>query len=134
MADRKQKAGKGNASRWEYVTGAIGALLVAATIVYLALDAKQDPGTPPDLVPTAGRILQQTSSFLVELNVENRGSRTAASVLIRGELKQGDSVIEDAETTIDYVPGHSVRRAGLVFTRDPRQHQLEMRAIGYDVP
>ena len=134
MADRKKKQPANKASRWEYLLGAIGALLVSATVIYLALDAKNDPSTPPDLVVTATRIAPGTATYVVEVSVENSGSETAAAVLIRGELKQGDAVVEDAEATLDYVPGHSRRQAGLVFTRNPAQYRMELRAVGYDVP
>ena len=134
MADRKKKQPANQASRWEYVLGAIGAVLVAATMVYLAFDAKNDPRTPPDLIVTATRVVPGSATYVVEVSVENRGSETAAAVLIRGELRQGDAVVEDAEATLDYVPGHSTRHAGLVFTRNPAQFQMELRAIGYDVP
>jgi uncharacterized protein (TIGR02588 family) len=35
---------------------------------------------------------------------------------------------------IAYVPGESVRRAGLFFKNDPRKHELRVRALGYADP
>ena len=134
MAERKRGKQNNVASRWEHVVGALGALLVAATIGYLALDAKNDDESPPDLVVSAARIIQGESGYIVEIEVDNRGTETAAAVLVRGELKQGDAVIEDAEATLDYVPGHSRRPAGLVFTNDPASYTLHLRTVGFDVP
>jgi uncharacterized protein (TIGR02588 family) len=36
--------------------------------------------------------------------------------------------------TLDYSPPGSEKQAGLFFTRDPRQFQLQVRALGYVEP
>ena len=39
-----------------------------------------------------------------------------------------------AATTLDYVPRFSTRQAGLLFSRDPRDGTLALRALGYAEP
>ena len=40
----------------------------------------------------------------------------------------------DLNKWLDYLPGESVRPAGLFFTRDPRAHRLEIRPAGFVAP
>lgn len=46
----------------------------------------------------------------------------------------GGEVVEEGEATVDYVPSSSERRGGLVFTRDPRRHELTLRVKGWAEP
>lgn len=133
MPKGRSRTKSSRASLWEYVVGALGALLVTATIFYLALDARSAE-SPPDLVVVAERISRGESGYIVEIEVENRGTETAATVLVLGELRQGDAVVEGAEASLDYVPGNSNRPAGLVFTLDPTAYRLVLRAVGFDLP
>jgi uncharacterized protein (TIGR02588 family) len=44
---------------------------------------------------------------------------------------------EDEETSmviLNYVPGHSARQGGLLFTRNPHSSSLAVRAIGFAKP
>jgi uncharacterized protein (TIGR02588 family) len=121
-------------SRWEWAAAALGALVVGGTIGFLAYEAATEENTPPDLVVRAGPVTRTSAGWLVEVRAENRGATTAAQVRVEGELEGDTGAVETSEVTIDYVPGDSERRAGLLFRRDPRRHRLEVRARGFDLP
>ncbi len=118
----------------EGVVGALGALLVAATIGYLVwLALGRDEG-PPDVRVTAGAVHAVENGFVVEFRARNAGGTAAGGLLIEGLLLGPEGVVETAEATIDYLPPRSEREGGLIFRRDPRGHELRLGARGYVDP
>lgn len=133
-AEARQKEQKGP-SALEWASGAVGAILAIGTLVFIAMEAIEPAAEKPPILnvqPTG--IVAEGGLYVVELKVKNRAGQTAAAVEIEGELKQAGSTVETSNATLSYVPGHSERRAGLVFTRDPRRYSLEVRATGYERP
>ncbi len=121
-------------SPWEWAVGALGALLVIATVAFLGYQAAVDTGTPPDIVVRVDSVSRTTEgAWRVEFTARNLGGTTAARVQVRGELRAPGAEPETGEVILDYVPGHGQRRAGLLFRGDPRRG-LELRALGYDLP
>jgi uncharacterized protein (TIGR02588 family) len=118
----------------EWVVAAIGGLLVAATIAYLAYQALWRDETPPDVRLTAERVLALRPGYLVQFRAMNEGGQTAAQLVIEGELMGPEGVVETGEATLDYLPPNSYREGGLIFTRDPRRLELRLRAKGYAKP
>lgn len=119
----------------EWVSAAVGLAITGAMFGFLALEALRQPdGTPPllDVVPVG--VVAEAGRYVVEVKVTNAAPTTGAGVQIEGTLKQGGTDVETSSTTVSYVPGESRRSAGLVFTRDPREHQLELRVTGYERP
>ena len=53
---------------------------------------------------------------------------------LEGTLVRRGQGVETSEATLAYVPGGSVRRAGLFFTENPSEYQLELRTFGYQEP
>lgn len=131
--DGEDRRPRGGTSPWEWVVGALGALLVAATVSFMAYEALARERTPPDLVIQVDSVSRTTGGWRVEIIARNRGTTTAARVLVEGRLRGGGEP-ETAEVTIDYVPGRGERAAGMIFTRDPRAGSLELRARSYDLP
>jgi uncharacterized protein (TIGR02588 family) len=64
----------------------------------------------------------------------NRGGRTAAQVEVQGILRRDGEEIAKSAATFDHVPRGSEARGGLFFARDPRDFELELRALGYSDP
>lgn len=125
----------GATSGWERVVAALGAVVVAAALgvmVHAAIVTRRDP--IPRIVVEVDTVVAHGAGFVTRLRVRNDGGATAAQVLVHGELHGNDGVVERSETTVDYVPGRSTRRTGLLFTNDPRRHRLEVRAVGYQEP
>ena len=114
------------------VLGALTALALLGFIGREALSGANDG--PAVLAVHAERFTPARGGFVTEVEVQNLSDSTAAAVQIEGVLKRGDAVVETSRATIDYVPGRGSRTAGLVFTRDPAAHRLEVRATGYQEP
>jgi uncharacterized protein (TIGR02588 family) len=130
-----EDAGPHITSVWEWVVGVVGGLLVLGTIAAMGYEALTREGAPPDFVVTVIGVQRVTGGHLVEFRAENRGGTAAAGVQVEGELSGGgEEEPETSDITIDYVPSGSSREAGLLFTRDPRSGNLQIRVKGYDLP
>jgi uncharacterized protein (TIGR02588 family) len=79
-------------------------------------------------------IVPAQNGYLVQFHAVNQGGSTAAGVVIGGELRRDAETIESSHTTLNYLPANSERGGGLFFTHDPRQFDLQMRALGYEEP
>jgi uncharacterized protein (TIGR02588 family) len=113
----------------EWIASAIGLMLVLGvmgTIARAAFDAGAD--LAPELAVTATRVRRSGAGFLLEFEARNLSPATAAQVSVEGKLPSGAT----STATIDYVPGRSTRRGGLLFAEDPRG--AELRALGYQTP
>jgi uncharacterized protein (TIGR02588 family) len=120
---------KANPPQLEWVASALGLVLILCVMGVIARDAfNGSAGMAPDIQVAATRIRQSEAGFLVEFEARNLSPITAAQVAIEGKLPGG----ETSTATIDYVPGRSARRGGLLFSADPRG--LELRALGYQNP
>ena len=122
-------------STLEWIAAATGALIAIALMAVIGWDAVTGPAAaPPAIVLEAGRVVPTRAGFVVEVEARNLSDSTAASVQIEGRVAAGAGASETSWATIDYVPGHARRRAGLFFTSDPRGRPLELRAVGYQEP
>jgi uncharacterized protein (TIGR02588 family) len=68
------------------------------------------------------------------LRVTNHGGQTAARVNVEGELRGAGGALETRSAMINYVPAGSERQAGLFFSHDPRQYDVQLWAEGYEQP
>ncbi|URK88455.1 hypothetical protein LP421_14855 [Rhizobium sp. RCAM05350] len=104
-------------------------------IGWISYHAVVSSGGAPEL---SVRIIRQQPApgggYEVSFTVENKGTRTAAAVPVKGDVMDGDSVIETQEITFDYVPALSAATGALLFKTDPSTHQLDIRASGYTDP
>lgn len=126
-------------SKAEWATAALGVLLVLAAVGVLLYEGLARPTTPPDVAVRVERVTPVRAGFLLEFVAENMGSKTAAGLTVRGELRApGDSAgappLEEREAGLDYLPGRSERKGGLFFTLDPRTHAVALQALGYQEP
>jgi uncharacterized protein (TIGR02588 family) len=118
----------------EWVVAALGALLVAGTIGSLVWLATGRDEAPADVRVVAEEVVALQGGWLVRFRAVNAGAQAAAQLLVQGELVGPDGVLETSEASIDYLPPRSEREGGLIFGRDPRQHELRLRARGYVRP
>jgi uncharacterized protein (TIGR02588 family) len=107
---------------------------VLASIAVLIHSAATSGDSPPRLSLRVTSIEPAGEQFLVSLEVGNAGGSTAADARLEAELRQGGAVVERSETTLDFVPPNSKRRAGVLFSRDPRALDLKLRVSGYREP
>ena len=136
MAARSGKSAKTRSEPLlEWIAAGVGLVLTLGMMAMIGIEAwRGDADQPPVIEARATRITPTSSGFLVEVVAVNRSGGTAAAVQVEGALKSGDVAVETSSLTLDYVPGHAQRKGGLFFTRDPRNHRLEVRALGYQAP
>lgn len=125
---------RGGGTVLEWTVAALSAAMVLALVGFLLHDALTRSPSPPDLDVRSDSVVSVGAGHLVAVTVSNGGGRTAASVQLRGELLQGDSVLETSEAVLDYVPVGAHRHAGLQFERDPEVHVVRVRVVGYEEP
>jgi uncharacterized protein (TIGR02588 family) len=134
MTDEQAGTSKRPIPVTEWVVAAIGAVLVAATIGYLVWLALSRDEAPPDVRVAEAGVVALQDGWLVKFRATNAGATAAAELLIEGELVGEGGPVETSEATIDYLPPRSEREGGLFFRRDPRRHELHLRAKGYVDP
>ncbi len=139
MADKKQPvrdggSGGGLRSRWEWVAAAASSLLVLGVIGYMAYAAVARPHTPPAVEVVPQSVQRAGSGWVVEFRARNNGYATAAAVTVEGTLEKNGEEVEASEAVLDFIPGRATRHGGLFFREDPRAHQVELRAMGYQEP
>lgn len=135
QADRQERRQRSETSALEWIAAAIGGLILLGMLGLIGAQALEPAvDEPPQIHVRAGPIQRAGDHYLVEVTATNPSGQAAGSVEIEGELKQGEEAVETSGATIAFVPGHSEREAGLLFTRDPRGLTLEVRAKGYELP
>ncbi len=118
----------------EWATGAVCAVLVVAAIGSIGWEAFSENDLPPDFaVEITGRT-QTGSGYRVEFDISNKATRTAAAVVVRGEILDGGQIVEDAEVTFDYVAAESKASGAVLFAQDPAAREVRIRPVGYTDP
>ena len=119
----------------EWIASGVGLLLILGMLAVIGRDAfNRDTEQLPAIEVGVIRVARAGAGFVVEIEAHNRSGGAAAAVQIEGALKDGGTEVETSSATLDYVPGRARRAGGLFFTRDPRAHRLEIRALGYQTP
>ena len=144
MAEEKSKKQTGKTSEnknrheqppvWEWIVAGIGLILVVGAIGFMLYEAITQKSAPPNFSISVDSINPNNNGYLVRFRVKNTGTQTAADVTIEGELTQGAEVIETNTVTLTYVPSDSEREGGLVFSKNPNEYELKLRAKSYEKP
>ena len=111
----KPKGSSHGTSPLEWTAAAFGAVVLALIVGYLVHDGLTGEGAPPSITVERLATITQPGGHLVTIEVRNDGDETAAGLTVRGGLYDGDRLVEESETTIDYVPQGSKRNGGLFF-------------------
>ena len=114
----------------EWAAAATGLLLLLALCFVLLREvgAGNDRDVPI-LSARIERVTRTATGYVADIVVANGSRQTAAAVQVEGKL--GD---EETSATLDYVPGRSEARGGLIFVGDPRTGAVELRVVGYELP
>lgn len=128
---KKQAAGK---PVLEWAASILGLMILVCLAAILAWDGLQRTEALPAVAIDKGRIIESRHGYTVEFVARNLTGVTASDVQVEGVLRRDGQIVEAAQSRMDYVPGSSVRRGGLFFTRDPREYDLALRALGYSEP
>ena len=117
----------------EWTAAALGLLAALVLLAIIGREAIAGNERPmPVLKVEVERVAATAAGHVVEFKVRNLSEQTAAAVHVEGTIRRGaDDEISSA--TIDYVPGRSESKGGLLFAGDPRG-KLELRVTGYEVP
>jgi uncharacterized protein (TIGR02588 family) len=118
----------------EWAVAALGAVLLAAALGYLAYFAVAYEEMPPQASVEAISVAPAGSGHLVRFRVTNRANGTAAQLQVKGELRKDGETVEEREATIDYLPPFSIREGGLFFLEDPGRYELVLSLGGYASP
>lgn len=132
MAARRR--GRHGVPTLEWITAGLGAAIVIATVLFIGYEAVTDSGGPPLLTAAVEGVQPAGGHYVVLVVVANSGQRAAAEVTIEATLHAGDGALSRSEARLDFVPGRSRRRAGLLFDTDPREGSLRVRVHGYATP
>lgn len=113
----------------EWISAALGLLVVLAILAVLALEiGRGGMDDVPLLEARVEAVDPVPGGYVAEIVVANGSGQTAAAVQVEGKLGA-----ETATATIDYVPGHSEARGGLMFKGNPKAG-VELAVLGYELP
>jgi uncharacterized protein (TIGR02588 family) len=120
---------------WMWGIGVFGLALILGSIGFMLYQAAVGESSPPDVTVQTQSIVTTRNGYLVTFRAVNEGGSTAEGLTVEGVLRRnGNEIVESSSTIIEYLPAHSEREGGLFFTGDPRQHELLLRAKGYEKP
>jgi len=117
----------------EWIVAAISFLLIAASVVILLVARPDSQKSVPVIVCQVEKVTETKAGFLVDAKAFNHGGLPAAQVRLTATLVLPDQK-EIRETVLDYVPAHSVKKAGFYFIANPASGRLEIRADSYVLP
>jgi uncharacterized protein (TIGR02588 family) len=122
-------------SIWEASVGALGFILVLATIAFLAyqgLTTREEK--TPSISTKVTAVTPTSGGYLVRFRARNTGGGTAAALRIKGELRRDGNTIERSEAILDYLPSSGEREGGLIFRENPNSYELLVAPEGYADP
>lgn len=120
-----------NKNLLEWTVFGVSLALIAACVIVLGYEQATRTSQPPSIEARVGEVIERGDGFAVELIVRNTGDRTAQAVQLEVTVR-GTS--ERAETTLQYVPYRSQRRAWVIFADDPRRSTIIVRVLGFEEP
>jgi uncharacterized protein (TIGR02588 family) len=118
----------------EWLAAGIGMLLVLGIFGLIGWQVFNDATTPPAITVHVENVARVEGGYRVLFQARNNAGEAAAQVEIDGKLSVAGTDPETSRVVLDYIPGHSTRRGGLFFTRDPRSGTLAVRAAGFAEP
>ncbi|WP_037084867.1 TIGR02588 family protein [Neorhizobium vignae] len=118
----------------EWATGMVSALVVVAMIAWVGYKAWTDADMEPEFTITITERRPVEGGYRVAFDIVNKATVTAAAVAVRGEIVDGDNMVEDADVTFDYVPAQSQSSGAILFSQDPGAREVRVRAVGYTDP
>jgi uncharacterized protein (TIGR02588 family) len=118
----------------EWLTGLVSTLIILAMTGWILFEATTTADRPPELSAHVLSVDRVGEAWRVMIEVRNEGDEAAAAVGVKATLMDGDTEIEEAETTFDYVAAGSTSRGGLHFARDPARFRLHIKPSGFTEP
>jgi uncharacterized protein (TIGR02588 family) len=113
----------------EWTVFAISLAVIAAVAGLLLHEQFTTGNGAPDLTVAVGRAEASGQGYAVPLDVRNGGDTSAEDVEVTVTLQSVPP--EQSDVTIPYVPYRSMRRAWVMFSREPGSARLDARVISY---
>lgn len=107
-------------------------VLVLGLVIYSWITKENKP--PILSVISGAEIRQVNEQFYIPFEVTNQGGETVQSVEIIAQLTINGEVIETGSQEIDFLSGGEVQSGAFIFSRNPQQGELVMRAVSYKLP
>ncbi|MGV3484496.1 MAG: hypothetical protein ACO1RT_08765 [Planctomycetaceae bacterium] len=117
----------------EWLVAFVGLLLVCGSLAFLAYRATTEEEPPVFEAELLGVSEVSRGAYLADVRVYNRGGTAVASLRLVGQVR-GELPADPKEVTVDYLPGHSSRKVGLIFPVRPAQGNLEITFESYAHP
>ncbi len=133
MATKETKK-QAAADKMEWTIAVLGMALIAVALGVILYRAITQESKPVDLTVSVESIQRSEQGYRVDFNVNNSGSKTAAAVVIEGELRKDGQSVEKSNATLAYAPANSTRRGGIYFMNDPGLYDMTIRAAGFEKP
>ena len=134
MAATSHKRASERIPLFEWLAAALGLVLVAGTVGFMAYRALTSEASFPAVSLQVESVQRSNDRYLVVVTAFNAGEATAADVKVEGTLEDSSGAVETSETRFDFLPPRSKRKGGLFFSRDPALFKLRLRPHGYKTP
>ena len=119
----------------EWLAASVGLVLTIALLGFVGWNAiQQQQEHAPAITVHVESVEPSGNGWLVHFAARNAAPSTAAGVQIEGELRRPGAQVETSAVTLDYLPGGSELKGGLMFAHDPRGGGLTLRPLGYAEP
>ncbi|MDX0489556.1 TIGR02588 family protein [Sinorhizobium medicae] len=118
----------------EWIVAGVSCIALLAVLGYLILDGLSGNNGAADIIVRPAEVTAMNDGYVVEFAADNRAGKSVASVEIKGELHDGQEMVEESSVTIDYIPQKSGRKGALIFRNDPEDYDLRIFASGYSEP
>ncbi|MBW4424497.1 MAG: TIGR02588 family protein [Nostoc desertorum CM1-VF14] len=119
----------------EWVTFSIASLILAMIVSLVGYTWLNEKNQPPIVSVTKKQTIREIDGqFYVPFEVVNTGEDTAESVQIMAELLINGKVTETGEQQIDFLSSGESEEGAFIFTKNPRQGQLNLRVGSYKLP
>ena len=130
--DHTGKAERQDRSPAEWITLGFGVAVIAALVVLVTYLYVVSGSNLPVIVatPLTAEIRQDGDLYYLPVAVRNDGDRTAEDVIIQGELVAGGTT-QSGEFILDFLAGGETRRGTLIFSRNPADSPLTVRATSF---
>jgi uncharacterized protein (TIGR02588 family) len=119
----------------EWVTFSVASIILAIIVSLVGYTWLNQKNQPPILSVTKKETIREIDGqFYVSFEVLNSGGDTAESVQIMAELMINGKVTETGEQQIDFLSSGESEEGAFIFSKNPRQGQLNLRVGSYKLP
>jgi uncharacterized protein (TIGR02588 family) len=117
----------------EWVSFGVSALIVVALAAYLVYDGLRTNGpiVPIEVTVAIDEAARAEARYVVPVKVRNNGRRTLTDVKVRVTHRSGGGEARSEDFDIDYLPEDAQETVYVFVDRDPREAQVEARALQY---